>query len=259
MTTKILVSTTQRCGSTWLASMCYRIKGEFVAEYVGALDYGLADAEPPAGDRLIEGVARFSDSIKKFPGSVFKTHDLPPALSPVFLEMNPDFHVVNVVRDFRDVLISRLFYNRYFLAAALRPCESPFVDRNRLLSDQTLVQKFLRTDEMETWLEDWLRFNRSVGHRRYQTFRYEELFTEGGLTRALSDLAERLGVAEPDFDDVKKRVAFENVPENEHKTRGSREVRSDFCRKGVVGDHKNFMTEQETAELATRMNDPYYT
>jgi len=256
---KVMVSTTQRCGSTWLARICGEVQREPIAQYVAGLKYNLLTSEEMSSEQLRIALTGFSSDIRSINSRLFKSHDLPPKIVPGFLDLNPDFFVFNITRDFRDVLISRLFYNRYFLPDCGRPYESEYVATNQFCSDHDLVNGFLWTREMDDWLHSWKQFNYGVSHPRYRLFRYEELLMPAGLARAFATIASDLGIVlDGEIEAIQERVKFENVEFNFHRNRTAREVKSDFCRKGVAGDYKVYLSEESSKKLCGLMGDDFY-
>lgn len=256
---KVLVSTTQRCGSSWVTSICYTILGLHNGSglYVGGLKQGLMKVNDGGPERDAEKVAEFSQVLRgHFSTSgvrVFKTHDLPPRLFQLFLEQNPDFHIINVIRDFRDVLISRLMYNRYYLPALGIPLESVFVETHTELSDLELVREFYGTAEMLDWLCMWKRFHEPVEHPRALRLRYEEMLDPARLREIVKLLGTVLvpqGLPEAEVERVMAACQFGESELNLKKDRKQREVKSDFCRKGVAGDFERFLTPHQSQVLS---------
>lgn len=253
---RVLVSTTQRCGSSWIASICCRIIGNSQRPtYVGGLPFGLLDFARYGSEdeeKVVNYSRRLRDPAIMLNDRVFKTHDLPPRLAPIFLEQNPDFVVINVVRDFRDILISRLMYNRYYLPTLGTATECKFVAENAHLSDIEMARQFYGTAEMLEWLANWKLFDEETEHDRYLRLRYEDLLEDGQLKRIIEKLVQLLlpsGLAQPQIDETMAACTFENIELNARKSRKQREVKSDFCRKGVSGDHERYLTKHQSAVL----------
>ena len=255
---KVLVSTTQRCGSSWVTSICYTILGLHNGSglYVGGLKQGLLKLNDGGPERDAERVAEFSEVLRGHIAAgvrVFKTHDLPPRLFALFLEQNPDFHIINVIRDFRDVLISRLMYNRYYLPAMGIPLECAFVETHSELSDLELVRQFYGTAEMLDWLCMWKRFSEPVQHPRCLRLQYEEMLDNARLRETVELLGGILrpeGMSEAEIGRVIGACQFGESELNLKKDRKQREVKSDFCRKGVAGDFERFLTPHQSQVLS---------
>lgn len=257
---KVLISTTQRCGSTWIASICCKImhqKG--MAEYISGLQQNLLEFslfEVKAEERIAEFSANLISLANSTRSRVFKTHDLPLRLVPLFLKHNPDFWVFNIVRDFRDVLVSRLMYNRYYLPTIGQPLESPFVENNPQLSDTEMVQQFYGTREMFEWLVQWKLFSGPVQHSRYLQLDYEQLLNPVSLRIAVESLAVRLMPGELSterLDEITASAQFNKIDINLNRDREQREVKNAFCRKGIAGDHVQLLTKRQGEALKILM------
>lgn len=257
---KVLISTTQRCGSTWISSMCCKIFGKSESgEYVSGLPQRLMDVSLfGCGDA--ERVAEFSQTVRnavlKTGLRVFKTHDLPLRLVPLFLDQNPDFWVFNIVRDFRDVMISRLMYNRYYLPTVGLPVECRFVEEQLHLTEVEMVRQFYGTKEMLDWLVQWKLFNEPVEHERYARLEYEVLLNEVELKRTVELLGQKLisgGLPPERVEEIAAASQFQDIEINLKRDRKQREIKTAFCRKGVAGDHERFLTKSQSDTLKILM------
>lgn len=233
-----------------------------MAEYISGLEESLLEFSH-FGEKDDENIAKFSDNLLSLANStrsrVFKTHDLPLKLVPLFLNQNPDFLVVNIVRDFRDVLVSRLMYNRYYLPAIGKPSESEFVENNPQFSDTEMVQQFYGTREMLEWLVQWKLFSGPVQHSRYLQLDYEQLLNTISLKVAVKSLALRLvpGELTPErIDEITAYSQFNKIDINLNRDREQREVKTAFCRKGIAGDHVRLLTKRQSEALKILMQSP---
>ncbi len=251
----VIISTTQRCGSTWISSICGKIfQGGGVVHYVPGLPHGLLDYTRHGTDDESK-VEAFSDDVRTMLTQgkrVIKTHDLPPRFASQFLDQNPNFILINVIRDFRDVMISRLMYNRYHLPSIGRQIECAFVADMAHLNDVQMVQGFYGTPEMLDWLAHWRLFNEPLAHERYLVLQYEHLLHPPTLLRHVEDIGHRL--LGPQFTaeraaEIAKNAQFNEIDINLKKDRPNDEVKTAFCRKGVAGDHKRFLTKHQSAIL----------
>lgn len=213
--------------------------------------FGQADAERVEGfSQTIREAAAVSDA------RVFKTHDLPLRLVPLFLEMNPHFWVFNIVRDFRDVLISRLIYSRYYLPTTGQPVECRFVEENAHLTDMELVRQFFGTKEMLDWLVQWKLFNEPLAHERYVRFEYESLLQPEQLNHAVMLAGQKLipgGLPQEKVLEIAAACQFREIDINLKRDRKQEEVKTAFCRKGVAGDHERFLTKSQSDTLKVLM------
>ena len=105
-----LVSTPQRCGSTWLVRMLAGM-AESQEVYVDGLAMGFSLAKQRAAE-AVEDLAR---RLRRDAGAVrvFKTHDVPSADFDAVCAAMPELRVLTMHRDFRDTVVSRYFYLRY--------------------------------------------------------------------------------------------------------------------------------------------------
>jgi hypothetical protein len=258
----VLVSTTQRCGSTWLAQICQLITGQSrPALYVEGLSCGLkrfhefGENDETAMECFITKVTLAQK--RNTACRVFKTHDLPPYFAEHFLTEKKNFLIVNVQRDFRDVLVSRLMYNRHHLPKHHNRCESAFVKKHMELDDRSLVEAFLGSSEMLQWLTDWKLFSQPCEHRRYLKFRYESMLDEQGHLEAVRHLIESMttqgeltSFGEERIKKIVKRSCFNNTPLNRAKQRVEKEeVKDAFCRVGRSGNHLDYMTARQASML----------
>lgn len=260
MPRKILVSTTQRCGSSWVAIIC---RGLFdwhqASAYVPGIEFGLLDVTrfDDQDEVKVEGFSKLAQEAAR--GSpVLKTHDLPVRFVTGFLERNPDFAVVNVHRDFRDVLISRIMYNRHHLPSKGRKIESKFIESHLDLGDRELVQRFLQSPEFLAWFTNWKIFAEPCSHPRYLALSYERMLSEEGLLEAvlrLRDLAllDETEFTREDATELARSVTFDSFLLNGQKQRATREIKSDFCRKGVAGDFINYLTPMQAKRIEILM------
>lgn len=230
-----------------------------MAEYVSGLSQNLLDfAQFGIDDE--QRIADFSaslSSLSNLTGSqVFKTHDLPLQLVPLFLDKNPDFWVVNVVRDFRDVLVSRLMYNRYYLPAIGKPSECAFVEANPHLSDVEITRQFYGTPEMIQWMIQWKMFSGLVYHNRYLRLEYERLLNRTYRKTAVESLGQCLlsrELSERRIEEITSTSEFNEIDINLHRDRNQREVKTAFCRKGVAGDYAQMLTHRQSEALKILM------
>ena len=108
-----LVSTTQRCGSTWLVRMLEAMTGS-AGCYVNGLEMGFRLRPVSAGTAVVD-LGKMLRAARS--GRVFKTHDVPSRDFDAVCAELPEVRVLTVSRDFRDVLVSRYFYYRYYWPA----------------------------------------------------------------------------------------------------------------------------------------------
>jgi hypothetical protein len=240
--------------------MCCKIFGQNQrAEYVSGLAQKLLDFSQFGIDDKTR-VSGFSQVIREAGnrgvGQVYKTHDLPLRLVPEFLDQNKHFFVFNIVRDFRDVLISRLMYNRYYLPTIGVPFECSFVAENTHLPDMELIRRFYGTSEMLDWLVQWKLFSEPVAHDRYVRLQYESLLDPDELKRTVVKLGQCLvpsGLPPERVVEIAQASQFQEIDINLKQDRKQREVKTAFCRKGIAGDFERFLTKHQSESLKMLM------
>lgn len=247
----VLISTTQRCGSTWAASIAQLLMRQELALYVPAIDLGLLNYTL-FGESDEDRVERFSQRINSLKpiSRAFKTHDLPVYYVSRFLSLNPNFVVINVNRDFRDVLISRIHYNLFHLPSVGRELESQMLAELKDQGDREIVQRFIYTSEFLEWLVDWKMFNQPIDHPRYLALKYEDMIKPGGLPTAVEQVRQLLCEYDNEISssitaEVCNVARFETMEQNEENRPAGVECKKSFCRKGISGDFRNYLTERQ--------------
>src|SRR4051812_3308611 len=117
---RYLVSTTQRCGSTWLTQMLERTTNSG-HRYIDGTACGFdifGDAKPGALLNLRAALLNKNDV------RVYKSHDIASKDFDAVANAFPDLVVLTISRDFKDIAVSRYFYYRYFWPT--QPALGPF-------------------------------------------------------------------------------------------------------------------------------------
>lgn len=154
-----LLTTTQRCGSTWVARMLNRTLGQ-PCTYINCsrLGFELVRASSPGA------VERLRDELRRRgPGGALKTHDIGARDFDTICEEIPELRVLTVRRDFRDVFVSRYFYYRYYWPTdpALGPLPTRLEDFFREQAnadDHDTLARLADHDITLTWAREWAAF-----------------------------------------------------------------------------------------------------
>ncbi len=105
-----LITTPQRCGSTWLVRMLCGMADARDAYVDGlAMGFGLT------GTREVDAVDKLASHLRRnAEGIVFKTHDVPSGDFDAVCAAVPELRILTMHRDFPDTVVSRYFYLRYY-------------------------------------------------------------------------------------------------------------------------------------------------
>ena len=154
-----LVSTTQRCGSTWLVRMLEAMTGS-ATHYVNGLELGFC-LRGPGGAMAAAALAKELHAQRDV--CVFKTHDVPRRDFDAVCAALPELRVLTVSRDFKDVLVSRYFYYRYYWPtdAALGPLPrhlAEFFGGLGKMGDRAALARLVQSEVLRNWAEEWAAF-----------------------------------------------------------------------------------------------------
>lgn len=154
-----LVSTTQRCGSTWLTRMLAEMTGS-PDRYVDGLPmgFGLSQPREPGAAEKLAAFLRGCTGIQ-----VFKTHDVPSADFDAVCAAMPELRILTMQRDFKDVVVSRYFYMRHHWPTepAFGPPPKWFAEYLALigdLPDSEALPVLLEARVLHTWAREWAAF-----------------------------------------------------------------------------------------------------
>ena len=159
-----LVSTTQRCGSTWLTRMLAAMTGSR-DRYVDGLQMGFslaAPRDPGAVGRLAEFLRRQSEVW------VFKTHDVPSVDFDAVCAALPELRILTMRRDFKDVVVSRYFFMRHHWPTdpELGPPPKGFAEYLSGIGDapdREALPALLETRVLHAWAREWAAFEGAFG------------------------------------------------------------------------------------------------
>lgn len=237
-----LVSTAQRCGSTWLVKMLAGM-ADSRDVYVDGLEMGFGLTGETRDAAAVEKLARF---LRRNAGvRVFKTHDVASVDFDAVCGAMPGLRVLTMHRDFRDTVVSRYFYLRYYwrtdpALGPLPPGLSTFLAEVLGMPDHEALEALLETELVRDWAREWAAFEGPFTTPNAMRVSYEGMLDGTEFPR----LAEFTGLP------VRKRKAF--VAEQQQETQETgREGKARFNRRGLVGEWREWWTEEQGAWLAS--------
>ena len=154
-----LVTTTQRCGSTWLTRMLGAMTGSRDM-YVDGLQMGFSLAAPRESD----AVGKLADFLReRSEVKVFKTHDVPSADFDAVCAALPELRILTMKRDFKDVVVSRYFFMRHHWPTDpdLGPPPKWFAEYLAEIGDapdREALPALLDARVLRTWAREWTAF-----------------------------------------------------------------------------------------------------
>lgn len=234
-----LVSTAQRCGSTWLTrTLCAMANSPDV--YVNGIRLGFR-LVPPCEPGAIEKLAALFQRRKRV--RVFKTHDIGAKDFAAICAAVPEVRVLTLSRDFRDVMVSRFFYLRYYWKSdprlgALPPPVAQFFARIGGLPDRAALAALLDAPFVRGWAREWAAFEVPLATPHALRMTYAGMLDESDFLR----LAEFTGLPLRNA----KPFAKEQAEETEQTGRTGM-VR--FNRRGCAGEWREWFTPEAGAML----------
>lgn len=235
-----IVSTAQRCGSTWLTRLLSEMTGSR-AVYVDGLVLGFGlrgQCDPMAPGRLRE-------TLRAQPGvKVFKTHDIPSCEFDAVCDAIPEARILTMHRDFRDTVVSRYFYLRYYWPTepALGPMPADFAEFLRAVegaADQPSMERLAATQIVCEWAREWAAFEGPFATRNALRVSYAGML-EGTERGRISDFT---GLPAPED------AGLEAEQKRETSATG-REGAARFNRSGRSGEWKDWFSEEAGRHLA---------
>ena len=240
-----LVSTPQRCGSTWLVRMLSGMAG-VRDEYVDGLVMGFG----LTGTRDAGAVDKLARRLRKnTTGVVFKTHDVPAWDFDTVCAAMPELRILTMHRDFRDTVVSRYFYLRYYWRTdpGLGPLPPEFasflpeigeVQGREGMPDQEALEALLETQLVRGWAREWAAFEEPFTTPHAMRVSYTGMLDESEFAK----LAEFTGLP------LRKRKAFADEQRQETRETG-RDGKARFNRRGRSGEWREWWTEEQGAWL----------
>lgn len=234
-----LVTTTQRCGSTWLTRILEGMTGT-VCRYVDGRALGFRihrESEARAPAVLAAGLRAMA------PVEVFKTHDVPSREFDRLCAVLPELRVLTVSRDFKDVLVSRYFYYRYYwpddpTLGALPAHLAGLFDSMDGLSDREALPLLLASATLLGWAGEWAAFEGPFATGHALRVGYEGLL-DGSAREAIEAFT---GHRMPQVASFAERQRAETIDTG-------RRGRSRFNRCGRSGQWREWFTEEQASRL----------
>ncbi len=234
-----IVSTAQRCGSTWLTRLLSEMTGSRAVYVDGlVLGFGLEGPCDPAAAGRLRDFLRAQSGVK-----VFKTHDVPSAEFDAVCAELPELRLLTMHRDFRDTVVSRYFYLRYYWptepALGPRPVEfQEFLADIGETPDKAALARLLETGMVRDWAREWAAFEGPFETRNALRVSYDGMLDGSELAR----IGEFTGMALP------VRREFDAEQKRETESTG-RQGAARFNRSGRTGEWREWFSEEEAALL----------
>lgn len=234
-----LISTPQRCGSTWLSRMLCATTGTQEV-YVDGIQKGFRLAkvsEAGAVEKMAAAIARHPAT------QVFKTHDVAPRDFAALCAAVPGLRVLTVSRDLRDSVVSRYFYFRYYwplrYAVETRPPRfQQFLEKIGDAPDGEALRVLLDEEFAEGWAREWAAFEAPFTTELALRVRYAGML-DGSEFETISAFIEL---------PLKKAQSFKDQQSSETKMTG-REGKERFNRSGREGEWREWWSEAEGERL----------
>lgn len=226
---KLLLITTQRCGSTWVA--------ETLGDLLDAKFSYIPDTK--IGRRVPRITAFEAGRIYGrlyYDNHIYKTHSIAIHHALQTANQANDLRIVSVRRDFKDVFVSRMFFERYCKPRkGERNAEifRDYIAANKALDDVKFINGYLETPGFQRLVENWADLSVETSHPQHIRIDYEKM--KNDPTAEASRLAEFVGA------DL-SRVAG-SIQRN-HFRADNNEERSRFRRRGKIGDYNRFLTPE---------------
>ena len=234
-----LVSTTQRCGSTWLTRLLEAMTNSH-CRYVDALALGFS----LHGTNAPEAIAKLVETLQTMDQiQVFKTHDVPSGDFDAVCATMPELKVLTVRRDFRDVVVSRYFYYRYYwptdpALGLLHEYLAQSFHAMDGVADQQALTHLIDSPVVRNWAAEWSAFEGAFSTGNALRLRYEGLL----------DGAERQNLERFTRYPYPSLASFSTSQAQETAKTG-RQGSHRFFREGQCGQWRKWFTEEEGLAL----------
>lgn len=234
----VFITTQMRTGSTWLCDLVSEIFNKRWQFWARGRDI-------PAD--------RFKKHIK-FPNGtqIFKMHYTPPErICECIPEGDKNNFVISITRDVKDVSISKILYMRYDSGvrnlARMQEINNTRLDfDSHALKDKEYINEFIKTKSYKHIINNWKLYNDGYKHPNYLLITYEGLNARPALT--LKKIYEFLGIPISHAQHLRKLVVKNNFKQKTGRQKGD-ERNSAFRRKGITGDHKNYLNEESLKRI----------
>jgi hypothetical protein len=193
--------------------------------------------------RLALQVEKLALSCAESRFGVFKTHDVAPKDFATLAELMPQLRIVTLRRDFKDVVVSRYFYCRYYWHTEPALGDPPRMVTQMFaatagFSDVAALKTLLRLPLIRAWAREWSAFEMDFAHQRAIRVDYEQLLDGSDWARIAGFVGHGLPHAEP--------FAAEQALETQN---SGRTGKTRFNRQGTAGQWQNWFDENDAAHL----------
>jgi len=228
----VFVTTQMRTGSTWLCDLLSGIIGVGWTFWERGRDISQE---------------RFRDFIHDSKGThIIKMHYTPPKRICECIEYGDKKNfVISITRDVRDTAISKILYMKsdkpMRTLARLKDLNDMRIDFDKKhLSDKDYINTFIKTTHFKHIVRNWKLYNDGYTHPNYHLTSYELLHARRlFVCRTLTNF---LNVKRAN-NKLKQIIGQNNFMSKSGRHQG-KGINSAFRRKGIVGDHKNYLNPQ---------------
>lgn len=243
----VLITTTQRCGSTWTTRVTRNSLG-LKSTYINGLSFNVG----PQRRNTQEDIARFLRHIPN--NTVCKTHDFPDSCWETCLDTQQALKIVTVLRNFKDVLVSRYFHDVHHKKLEWKDPKAKndlFISfykqiPNELPDKEAINFLIHETDWAKASFKHWKSFNLNLSHPRFYRLSFEEMVNKPEET--FRDYADFLKITRRKMERVRRNLSF-SFMSNTESSRSKKEGAAKFYRKGLVGDGDNYISESSNRIL----------
>jgi Sulfotransferase domain len=230
-----LITTTQRCGSTWLTRVLRQMTN-LPCVYLNCTALGFS-LDSPRADHAISNLEKSLGTIRGT--HVAKTHDIPSKDFDAVCSAIPYVRILTLNRDFKDVVISRYFYCRYYWPSdpslgPLPPEFSEFLESASHLPDRLALSALARSPLLENWALQWAAFEGEFSTSNAIRLRYESMLEGTDQSR----LEEFTGISYSAIEPFREIQASETIDTG-------RAGSTRFNREGRCGQWKEWLTAEE--------------
>jgi len=212
---KIVVAEFPKSGGSWLSSMLAHSLGIAVRDIYVNNDFKAFDISKHP---WYEG----SSSYVLTESCVIKSHEMPDSKLHNF-----EAHFIHMIRDGRDVIVSKYFY------------EKDFCVKNKIIKEF----KYTLEEYIEKTSREWAEYISAWEGHNVITCSYENLLRD--TVDELKEVFSRLNISVTD--DALKAAVDANTKEKFRKSLDKAFKHNTFVRKGIAGDWKNHFNEKQKA------------
>lgn len=228
----ILITTQMRVGSTWLCDMLKAILGKSWDFWPRAFNISSKEFE-----------RRISVNDNLF----VKMHYADPKKICAQIK-DSNTKVISITRNLPDIIVSKAFYSRYDKGVDnlewLKEIKKVKEDINSDISDKEYVNLFCDTDHTEGEVKMWLQYNDGFKDPNYILLHYEDMINN--TYKEMVKVCNFLEIpVDKELKSIISRFSFKNKTGRE---RGD-EIPNAFLRKGIVGDHRNYLNNSSIKKI----------